>query len=46
LGTQLSVLGSISPTYYEQLLPTQIPKAQKDTDDLTVFLRFWDLGFE
>jgi len=21
----------------------QIPKAQKDTDDLTVFLRFWDL---
>ncbi len=21
----------------------QIQKAQKDTDDLTVFLRFWDL---
>ena len=24
-----SDLGSISPTFYEQLLPTQIPKAQK-----------------
>jgi len=24
----------------------QIPKAQKDTDDLTVFLRFWDLGVQ
>ncbi len=33
----------MSPTFYEQLLHTKIPKAQKDTDDLTVFLRFWDL---
>jgi len=30
-------MGSISPTFYEQLLHAQIPKAQKDTDDLTVF---------
>jgi len=29
--------GSISPTFYEQLLRVQIPKTQKDTDDLTVF---------
>jgi len=29
--------------FYEQFLLKQIPKAQKDTDDLTVFLRFWDL---
>ncbi len=29
----------ISPMY----LCAQIPKAQKDTYDLTVFLRFWDL---
>jgi hypothetical protein len=28
---------SISSTFYVQLLLTQIPKAQKDTDDLTVF---------
>jgi len=34
---------SISPTFYEQLLHTKIPKAQKDTNDLTVFLHFWDL---
>jgi hypothetical protein len=26
-----------------QLLRTQIPKAQKDTDDLTVFFHFWNL---
>jgi len=31
------------PTFYEELLRVQIPKAQKDTDDLTIFLRFWDL---
>ncbi len=30
-------------TFYEQLLRMQIPKLQKDTDDLTVFLCFWDL---
>jgi len=36
--------GLITPThFYTQLLPLQIPKAQKDTDDLTVFLRFSDL---
>ncbi len=28
---------AISSTFYEQLLRTQIPKAQKDTDELTVF---------
>jgi hypothetical protein len=32
---------SISPTFYDQLLINKIPK---DTDDLTVFLHFWDLG--
>jgi len=31
---------SISPTFYAQLLHTQIPKAQKDTNHLTEFLRF------
>jgi hypothetical protein len=36
-------LGSISSTFYEQLLRAQIPKAVKDTDDLAVFFRFWDL---
>jgi len=30
-------LDSISPTFYAQLLRGQIPKRQKDTDDLTVF---------
>jgi len=30
-------LVSISTTFYEQLLRAKIPKAQKDTDDLTVF---------
>jgi hypothetical protein len=45
-GTHLSANTSpvqcslISPTKYEQLLNAQILKAQKDTDDLTVFLRF------
>ncbi len=29
--------GSISSTFYVQLLRSQIPKALKDTDDLTVF---------
>ncbi len=36
-------LGSISPKFYNQLLLQQIPKVQKDTSDLTVFLSFWDL---
>jgi len=29
--------------FFEQLLRAQIQKAQKDTDDLTAFLRFRDL---
>jgi len=29
--------------FYDKLLRAMIPKAQKDTDDLNVFLRFWDL---
>jgi hypothetical protein len=35
---------SIPPLLYEQLLLAQILKAQNNTDDLTVFLHFWDLG--
>jgi hypothetical protein len=35
--------GSISPTFYQQLLCAQIPKAQKDSQVISVFLRFWDL---
>jgi len=35
--------GSISSTFHEHLLHTQIPKAQKKLLDLAVFLRFWDL---
>jgi len=31
---------SISPTFYEQLFQVQFTKVQKDTDNLTVFLRF------
>jgi len=34
------LLGSISPMFYTQLLCVQMPKAQKDTDDLTVFCDF------
>jgi len=34
-----SNLGSISATFYDQLLHMQIPKAQKDTDDLTEFFK-------
>jgi len=41
LDIQECLLGSISPTFYEQLLRTQIPKAQKDTADLPIFLGFW-----
>jgi len=36
-------LVSISPTFYQPLLPEQIPNSKKDTDDFTVFLHFWDL---
>ncbi len=36
-------LVSISPTIYKQLLHIPTPKAQEDIDDLTDFLRFWDL---
>jgi len=32
----------ISPTFYEQLLLAQIPKAQIDSGDSIVFLCFWD----
>ncbi len=34
---------SISPTFYAQILRTQITKVQEDTDNLTKFLRFYDL---
>jgi hypothetical protein len=30
-------------TFYANLLWAQIPKAQKDSDDLTEFFCFWDL---
>jgi len=36
--------GLISPRFYEQLLRTHIPKAQKDTQAIIVFLHFWDLS--
>jgi hypothetical protein len=36
--------GEFHQRSYEQLLWVQIPKAQKDTCDLTVCLPFWDLG--
>jgi len=35
--------GSIQSKFYAQILLAQIPKAQKDTDDLTVFFLIWDL---
>jgi hypothetical protein len=35
--------GLISPTFYSKLLLAQIPKIQKDTNNLAVFLCFWDL---
>jgi len=31
--------------FYVKLLSAQFPKAQKDTDNFTIFLRFWDLNF-
>ncbi len=36
-------LGSISPTLYEQLLHAQIPKVQKDSQVVSLFLHFCDL---
>ena len=36
-------LGLISPTFYEQLLRAQIPKAQQSCLTWQSFLRFWDL---
>jgi len=41
LTPSLVLLGSISPTFYGQLLCPKIPKAQKETDNLTFFLSFW-----
>jgi len=38
-----SLNGSISPTFYEQLLLAQIQKVQKYIVDLTIFLCFWHL---
>ncbi len=35
--------GSISSTFYVQLLHVQITEAQRGTDDLTEFLQFLDL---
>jgi len=32
-----AALGSISPSFYKQLLHAQIPKVQKKIDNLTVF---------
>jgi len=32
--------GSISPTFYVQLLRAQIPKAQKNIQAISLFLRF------
>jgi len=37
-------LGSISSTFYPQLLSVQIPKAQKDTDNLIESFSFGNLG--
>jgi len=37
-------LGSISSTFFEQLLCAQIPKVQKkDSQVISVYLHFWDL---
>jgi len=40
---KLAPKADFSPMVYKQLLCAKIPKAQKDTDDLPVFFRFWDL---
>jgi len=39
-----SLTSSFLKTFYTLILHAQIQKAQKDSDDLTVFLRFWILG--
>jgi len=36
--------GSISPTFYENLLSAQIQKVQKIHSTHQSFMRFWDLG--
>jgi len=36
--------GSISSTFYKRFLRKKILKAPKETDHLTEFLRFWDMG--
>jgi len=40
---QQALQGSISQTFYVQLLHVVIPKAQKNTVKPSVFLHFWDL---
>ncbi len=35
--------GQFHRRWNEEFLRPKIPKAQKDANDLTVFLRFWDL---
>jgi len=35
--------GQFHQCFTKQLLSMQILKAQKNTDDLTVFLSFWDI---
>ncbi len=42
-NVSFSSLGVYFINIYEQLLLVQIPKTQIDTDDLTLFLRFWNL---
>ncbi len=37
IGFVTTIHGSISPTFYERLLRSQIPKAEKMTDYLTLF---------
>jgi len=46
IGLPQRDLGSISSTFYTQLLHVQIPKLKKDTDNLAEFLYFWDLHTE
>ncbi len=41
-GTKYYLM-SISPTFYKQLLHPKTLKAQKESNDLTVCLRNWDL---
>jgi len=37
------IMDQFHQSFYKQLLHIQIPSAQKDTDDLTVFFHSWDL---